>query len=76
MPLLFSAVLPTPDTTGEFDLMGFPAGEDSVRKIKNLKPAAEIVAEMMAEAREIAERTGGDVSTRLITEDQTNRRHP
>ena len=49
----FSAVVPTPDTTGEFDLMGFPAGEDSVRKIKALKPAAEIIAEMMAEAREI-----------------------
>jgi hypothetical protein len=49
----FSAVVPTPDTTGEFDLMGFPAGEDSVRKIKAVKPAAEIIAEMMAEAREI-----------------------
>ena len=38
---------------GQFDLMGLPAGEDSVRKIKTVKPAAEIVAEMMAEAREI-----------------------
>jgi len=27
--------------------------EDSVRKIKALKPAAEIIVEMMAEAREI-----------------------
>ena len=44
---------PTPDTNGRFDLMGLPAGEDSVRKIKDVKPAAEIVAEMMAEAREI-----------------------
>ena len=49
----FSAVVPTPDTTGQFDLMGFPAGEDSVRKIKDVKPAAEIIAEMMMEAREI-----------------------
>jgi nitronate monooxygenase len=49
----FSAVVPTPDTTGRFDLMGFPAGEDSVRKIKAVKPAAEIIAEMMAEAEEI-----------------------
>jgi hypothetical protein len=31
----FSAVVPTPDTTGTFDLMGFPAGEESVR-IANL----------------------------------------
>ena len=49
----FSAVVPTPDTIGDFDLMGFPAGEDSVRKIKALKPAAQIIAEMMAEAQEI-----------------------
>jgi enoyl-[acyl-carrier protein] reductase II len=49
----FSAVVPTPDTNGQFDLMGLPAGEDSVQKIKTIKPAAEIVAEMMAEAREI-----------------------
>ena len=33
--------------------MGFPAGEDSVRKIKEVRPAAEIIAEMMAEAEEI-----------------------
>jgi enoyl-[acyl-carrier protein] reductase II len=49
----FSAVVATPDTTGQFDLMGFPAGEDSVRKIKDIKPAAAIIAEMMTEAREI-----------------------
>jgi enoyl-[acyl-carrier protein] reductase II len=49
----FSAVVPTPDTTGRFDQMGFPAGEDSVKKIKSIQPAAEIIAEMMAEAREI-----------------------
>ena len=49
----FSAVVPTPDTSGQFDLMGLPAGEDSVRKIKAVKPAAEIVAEMMVEAEEI-----------------------
>ena len=49
----FSAAVPTPDTTGDFDAMGFPAGEDSVQKIKSIKPAAAIVAEMMAVAREI-----------------------
>jgi len=49
----FSAVVPTPDTTGRFDLMGFPAGEDSVRKIKDIKPAADIMVEMMTEAAEI-----------------------
>jgi hypothetical protein len=35
--------------------VGFPAGEGSVKKIKDVKPAAEIVAEMMPEAREILE---------------------
>jgi NAD(P)H-dependent flavin oxidoreductase YrpB (nitropropane dioxygenase family) len=49
----FSAAVPTPDTTGQFDLMGFPAGEDSVHKIKSVKPAAEIIAEMIEEAREV-----------------------
>jgi hypothetical protein len=51
--LPFSAVVPTPDTQGQFDLMGFPAGEDSVRKNKDVKPAAEIIEEMMVEAEEI-----------------------
>ena len=47
----FSAAVPSPDTTGQFDQMGFPAGEDSVRTIKSVKPAADIVEEMMADAR-------------------------
>ncbi|HKE86856.1 MAG TPA: nitronate monooxygenase [Vicinamibacterales bacterium] len=49
----FSAAVPSPDTTGTFDRMGFPAGEESVRKLKDIKPAAEIIEEMMTEAREI-----------------------
>ena len=49
----FSAVVPTPDTSGQFEAMGFPAGEDSVQKIKDVRPAAEIIEEMMAEAAEI-----------------------
>jgi enoyl-[acyl-carrier protein] reductase II len=49
----FSVTVPTPDTTGDFDRMGFPAGEDSVHKIKTIQPAAEIVEEMMSEARQI-----------------------
>ena len=49
----FSAVVPTPDTTGTFDLMGFPAGEESVRKLKDIRPAAAIIDEMIDEARDI-----------------------
>jgi hypothetical protein len=46
----FSAMLPTPDTSGDFEEMCMPAGE-GVRVIKNLQPAAEIVVEMMEGAR-------------------------
>ena len=48
----FSALPPTPDTTGDFDAMGMPAGK-GVKDIHDIKPAARIVAEMMEEARAI-----------------------
>ena len=51
----FSALPPTPDTTGDFDAMGMPAGE-SVQHIRDIKPAARIVADMMHEARSIITR--------------------
>lgn len=46
----FSAMVPTPDTSGDFEEMCMPAGE-GVRVIKSLQPAATIVVEMMEEAR-------------------------
>ena len=46
----FSAIVPTPDTTGDFEEMGLPAGGESVKFIKRVQPAGEIVREMMAEA--------------------------
>ncbi len=54
----FSALPPTPDTTGDFDAMGMPAGE-SVQHIRDIKPAAQIVEEMMLEARSILGRRLG-----------------
>jgi hypothetical protein len=48
----FSALPPTPDTTGDLDAMGLPAGE-GVHHIRAVKPAAQIVAYLMAEARAI-----------------------
>ena len=54
----FSALPPTPDTTGDFDAMGMPAGE-SVQHIRDIKPAARIVADMMHEARSIIGRRLG-----------------
>lgn len=49
----FSAVVPTPDTVGDLEEMDLPAGEKSVKLIKSIKPAAEIVVEMMEEAQDI-----------------------
>jgi nitronate monooxygenase len=48
----FSAVPPTPDTTGDFKAMGLPAGT-SVQRIHAIKPAAQIVMEMIANAQAI-----------------------
>lgn len=48
----FSALLPTPETTGDFEEMMLVAGE-SAGLVKEIQPAAEIVREMMDEARHI-----------------------
>jgi NAD(P)H-dependent flavin oxidoreductase YrpB (nitropropane dioxygenase family) len=49
----FSAVVPTPDTTGDFEEMGLPAGGESASLVRDIKPASEIVAEMMGDAQRI-----------------------
>lgn len=46
----FSGVLPTPETTGDFEQMSLLAGE-SVGLIKDIKPVAEIVSQMVKEAK-------------------------
>lgn len=48
----FSAILPMPGTTGDFEEMCLVAGE-SAGLVKEIKPAAEIVHGMMEEARQI-----------------------
>jgi NAD(P)H-dependent flavin oxidoreductase YrpB (nitropropane dioxygenase family) len=53
----FSAILPTRDTSGDFEEMWFTAGSVSTQQIRNIKPAAQIVAEMGSEARSIIEHT-------------------
>ncbi len=45
----FSAVVPTPDTQGDFEEMALLAGE-GVGKITSIQPAGQIVAQMMADA--------------------------
>jgi enoyl-[acyl-carrier protein] reductase II len=51
----FSALLPTPETTGDFEEMCLIAGE-SAGLVKDIKPAGQIVQEMMEEARQVIER--------------------
>jgi NAD(P)H-dependent flavin oxidoreductase YrpB (nitropropane dioxygenase family) len=51
----FSAILPTPDTTGDVDEMCLAAGE-SAGQVKEIQPAGLIVQEMMEEAKRIIER--------------------
>lgn len=49
----FSALLPTPDTIGDLEEMGLAAGT-GVHHIRSIQPAAQIIAEMMGEARRLA----------------------
>jgi len=53
----FSVIIPTRDSTGDFDEMCLLAGAESAPLVKSVKPAADIVAEMAAEAARI--RSGG-----------------
>ncbi|MEO8335356.1 MAG: nitronate monooxygenase [bacterium] len=54
----FSAIVPTPDTVGDFEEMGLPAG-DGVKFIKDIRPAAQIIAQMMGEARMMMQSQSG-----------------
>jgi nitronate monooxygenase len=45
----FSAVPPTPDTTGDWEEMAFPAGQ-GIGLIHDIQPAARIVSAMMSQA--------------------------
>jgi enoyl-[acyl-carrier protein] reductase II len=46
----FSALPPTPETTGDWDAMAYPAGQ-GVGAVRAVAPAAAIIADMMAHAR-------------------------
>jgi enoyl-[acyl-carrier protein] reductase II len=63
----FSAFLPTPGTTGDFEEMCMAAGE-SAGLVRDLHPAGEIVRAMMAEAAAIiAGRLGALVASERVT---------
>ena len=53
----FSVVLPTPDTTGDLEEMCLAAGE-SAGLVQEIKPAGEILHEMINEAERIIENLG------------------
>lgn len=60
-----SAIVPTRDTTGDLDEMDMPAGAESVRAVRKVRPAAEIVDEFIAGGRDAAQRD----DDRLLDED-------
>jgi hypothetical protein len=51
----FSAILPTPETTGDFDEMCLAAGA-SAALVRSIKPAREVVLSMAMEAEQILAR--------------------
>lgn len=48
-----SAIVPTRDTTGDLEEMDMPAGSESVLEIVRVQPAAEILDEIVTEARHL-----------------------
>ncbi|WP_181233097.1 NAD(P)H-dependent flavin oxidoreductase [Enhygromyxa salina] len=51
----FSALVPIPDTIGDFEQMNMPAGGMSAKRVDTVEPAAEVVVSMMERARAILE---------------------
>jgi enoyl-[acyl-carrier protein] reductase II len=56
----FSVILPTRDTTGDFEEMCWTAGIVSAQRIHEILPAAQIIEEMVADAHRILSPGGGD----------------
>jgi NAD(P)H-dependent flavin oxidoreductase YrpB (nitropropane dioxygenase family) len=50
----FSAIPPNRETIGDFEEMALLAGGESITRIRSVRPAAEIVEEMMSGARALA----------------------
>jgi enoyl-[acyl-carrier protein] reductase II len=49
----YSAIVPTRDTTGDLEEMDMPAGSESVLETVRVEPAAEILKEIVTEARRL-----------------------
>ncbi len=48
-----SAIVPTRDTTGDFDQMDMPAGSESVLAVSGIQTASDIIQEVVTEAHEL-----------------------
>ncbi|ABD56893.1 NAD(P)H-dependent flavin oxidoreductase [Jannaschia sp. CCS1] len=58
----FDVILPTEDTTGDFEEMAWLAGQ-GVGQVRDIKPAAQIVEEMMDGANDLLNRMGASIPT-------------
>src|SRR6185295_2355366 len=56
----YSAIVPTRDTTGDLEEMDMPAGSESVLETVRVQPAAEIIEEIVTEARRLLEHGNGN----------------
>ncbi|MBC7975584.1 MAG: nitronate monooxygenase, partial [Myxococcales bacterium] len=52
----YSAIVPTRDTVGDFDQMDMPAGSKSIRAIRCVRPAAEIIDDFIEGSRGACDR--------------------
>jgi nitronate monooxygenase len=58
----FSSIPPTPETSGDWDAMAYGAGE-GVAAVRAVAPVAEIIGEMMADARAVLVRQRSTIVT-------------
>lgn len=52
----YSAIVPTPDTTGDLEEMDMPAGAKSIKAVRAVRPAAAIVNDFIDGARDACDR--------------------
>jgi enoyl-[acyl-carrier protein] reductase II len=60
----YSAIVPTRDTVGDLDEMDMPAGAESVRAVRKVRPAREIVDEFISVGREACDHDDDDDRSR------------
>jgi enoyl-[acyl-carrier protein] reductase II len=56
----YSAIVPTRDTTGDLEEMDMPAGSQSIKAVRAVRPAAAIINDFIDQARDACERDDDD----------------